>query len=201
MQSSAEAFVAHELLHRTPWIFQSDREYVTWRVELAEDLQVDPFAIVIVGSACTGYSLNPAKEFRKFNQASDIDVAIVSHRHFEDSWRWLRDLKPADLLTGSLEADMFKWHRRNLVFDGTIATDRLLSRLPFGPIWASGLNKASSRLPSQGHAVKGRIYRDFESLRSYHVKNIAGLRRDLQATTTVPTGTKLRLVDAEDAAK
>jgi hypothetical protein len=69
---------------------------------------------------------------------------------------------------------MLRWHRRNLVFDGTIATDQLLGRLPFGPRWSAALGRASNREPTTGRVVKARIYRDFESVRAYQLR---GLRR------------------------
>ena len=44
-----------------------------------------------------------------------------------------------------LERDMFKWHRRNLIFDGAIATEKLLPKLPFASTWMTALGHASSR--------------------------------------------------------
>jgi hypothetical protein len=178
--ASPESFTSHQILDRTPWIFATHREYIEWKTRLATGISVDPFSIIVVGSACTGFSLNPSKDFSRFHAGSDVDVAIVSPRHFDEAWRWLRSLGPLDALpAGSFERDMFAWHRRNLVFDGTIATDRLLDRLPFGPTWASALARSGKGMPINGRAVKARIYRDYESLRAYHVKNVSNLRAGL----------------------
>src|SRR5262249_3647101 len=100
-QSTPESFTSFELLHRQPWIFATAREYTEWRLALAKDLGLDAFAILVVGSACTGYILNPKKNFKKFDDRSDIDVAVISPRHFDESWRWLRNLPPAERLKGS----------------------------------------------------------------------------------------------------
>lgn len=179
---SAEEFVSHYILDRVPWIFPDRRTYVNWKTALAKDIDVDPHSILVVGSSCVGLSLSPAKDFSMFHGDSDIDVAIVSSHHFDIAWRWLRSLGPADSLAMSkFEHEMFKWHRKNLVFDGTIATDQLLARLPFGPQWTSGLSKAATRSPTEGREVKGRIYRDFESLRSYHEKNVKSLAAQVAA--------------------
>jgi hypothetical protein len=166
---------------------------------LAVDLDVDPFMVIVVGSAATGYSLSPHKNFSAFSPRSDIDVAIVSQRHFDDAWRWLRELGPVKLLKrGTLEHDMLNWHRRNLVFDGAIATDKLLSRLPFGPKWASGLGRAGKREPTVGRAIKARIYRDFESLRQYHVSGINDLKIQISSALAATAPTSLPQLDSED---
>jgi hypothetical protein len=166
-------FASRYLLDRVPWLFANRHQYIDWKTSLAEDLEVDPFMLVVVGSAGLGFSLAPYKGFAAFGPLSDIDVAVVSQRHFDEAWRWLRELGTGNLLErDKLERDMFNWHRRNLVFDGAIATEKLLRRLPFGVQWASALGYAGKREPTVGRAVKIRLYRDFESLRTYHVTNI-----------------------------
>ncbi|MFD7079565.1 hypothetical protein [Streptomyces sp. NPDC059918] len=180
-----EAFVNHYVIDRVPWIFNSRRQYVEWKIDLGRDLDVDPFSIVVVGSGCVGVSLSPTKNFSHFHTGSDIDVAIISPRHFDESWRWLRTLTPSESLALTrLEKDMFKWHHKNLIFDGTIAADRLMSKVPFGAQWTTGLARAALREPTEGREVKARIYRDFESLRYYQVKCV----RDLRVESSIPDG-------------
>jgi hypothetical protein len=169
-------FVNHYILDCVPWIFPSRRRYVDWKSQLAEGLEVDPYAILVVGSSCVGLSLAPHKDLRPFHEASDIDVAIVSSHHFDIAWRWLRSIGPIQ----SFKLDpyvrkMFQWHRKNLIFDGAIAAERILNYLPFGAQWTSALSAASAADPVDSRVVKARIYRDFESLRSYHEKNIRDL--------------------------
>lgn len=178
-----EEFVNHYIIDRVPWIFSSRRQYVEWKISLARDLDVDPFSVVVVGSGCVGVSLSPHKDFSHFHNGSDIDVAIVSSRHFDECWRWLRSLTPSESLALTrLEKDMFKWHHKNLIFDGTIATDRILSKIPFGMQWTVALANASLVNPTKGREVKARIYRDFESLRYYQIKCV----RDLRINLTIP---------------
>jgi hypothetical protein len=178
--SPPESFASHQLLDRVPWLFSSRAQYIEWKCELGARLGVDPFSLLLVGSACVGVSLSPLNGLRPFSDASDVDVAVVSAVHFDQAWRWLRDLGPLrSLAAGSFDSEMLKWHRKNLVFDGTIAADRLLGRLPFGPTWSSALGKAARGEPINGRSVKVRIYRDFESLRMYHVKGIEQVRNEL----------------------
>lgn len=44
----------------------------------------------IMGSGNWGFSLNPDKNFRPFNDESDIDTVIISSREFENTWSELR---------------------------------------------------------------------------------------------------------------
>lgn len=175
-------FTSLHILDRVPAIFESREQYAGWRSFLGAELEVDPLCIVVVGSTAVGVSLSPRedKRFLPYHDESDVDVAVISPRHFDEAWRWLRALGPLDALKGRPdEADLLGWHRRSLVFDGTIATDRLLPYLPFGAAWQSALGHAARRAPTLDRDVKARIYRDFESLRDYHRRNIESLRAQI----------------------
>lgn len=175
-----EDFTNHFLLDRTPYIFEDRQQYVDWKSELAKDLSVDPYSLVVVGSSCLGCSLTPGhKLFRPFHSGSDIDVAVVSLWHFDEAWRWLRQPGVRDQFDSKRWQNNFDDHRRGLVFDGAIATDRILSRLPYGPAWARALHLSANRPPTAGHKVKARIYRDFEALRAYQLKNVRNIRHQV----------------------
>ena len=193
---SADDFASRHVLDRVPWLFSDRRQYIDWKTSLAIELELDPYMLLVVGSACLGFSLSPFKRFADFGSRSDIDVAAVSERYFDEAWRWLRELGPEDLLErGTLEQEMFRWHRRNLVFDGAIATEKLLSMLPFGSKWMSALGHAGNREPTLGRKINVRIYRDFESLRKYHVNNIRKLKLELTAEEADASPRSLPLID------
>ena len=81
------------ILDKTPHIFEGDKvKGIEWRERLSEDLGVDSHALSIIGSAALGFSLNPNKNFRYFDENSDIDLSIISHHHFEIGWNYLRNL-------------------------------------------------------------------------------------------------------------
>ncbi|WP_410604881.1 hypothetical protein [Amycolatopsis sp. lyj-90] len=180
IQLSPETFINRHVLDRTPWIFESRTKYAEWKFQLAYDLDVDPLPMSIVGSAGLGFSLSPGKKFSEFHQDSDIDVAIISNRHFEEAWLQLRSLGPLDRLKpGSSEAEVLDWHRGRLIFDGAIATDKILGMLPFGAKWTRAFSRASNREPTTGREINGRIYRDCQSLREYQVNNLRRIRTNL----------------------
>lgn len=185
-------FTSFHILDRVPAIFKSRQQYASWRSQIAEGLGVDPLNLLVVGSTCVGVSLSPSRDkfMRPFHSGSDIDLAVVSDRHFDEAWRWLRNLGPIDTLrqTSKDAADLLQWHKRSLVFDGTIATERLLSHLPFGAEWAAVLGRAGRVPPTENRDVNARIYRDFDSLRAYHEKNVRALRLQVETSALTDEG-------------
>lgn len=67
---------------------------------MCENFNIEENDYLIVGSAKLGFSLSPWKKLRVFNPSddgenpqSDIDVAIISPRLFNDLWKGLKILK------------------------------------------------------------------------------------------------------------
>lgn len=176
----ADQFTSHLVIDRVPWLWSERRDYVDWKTALAEGLSVDPYSLLVVGSAATGVTLNPNKGvFREFSAASDVDVAVVSYYHFEVAWKTLRELGSRGSIPTRAERRGRKQHRGSLVFDGTIATDWFIEFLPFRDEWREAFRSAEGELPEPGHEVKARIYRDLDALREYQVRNIRRLREQV----------------------
>ena len=181
LETQPSLFVSKWILERTPHIFGAggQLDYVQWKMTLSEKIGVDPCAIAIAGTAGVGVSMNPEKSFRGFdagNKPSDIDVALVSGYHFEISWRYLRNLGSARYRFGKKAMASFDDHKSRLIYDGTIATDKILEFLPFGAEWAEALSHMSTIPPTVDRDIKVRIYRDFDCLRGYHVRNVKFLK-------------------------
>lgn len=172
------AFTSIHILDRLPHVFSSRDQYIAWKTVLGRELNVDPLCITVVGSGAVGFSLSPREEkrYRAFHPESDIDVAVISPMHFDEAWRNLRAMGTV----GERELrGYWRRHREALIFDGTIATDAVLSHLTFGAKWTAALGRAAKRNPTKDRDVKARIYRDFESLREYQRKGVDRLRADL----------------------
>ncbi|TFB66180.1 hypothetical protein [Cryobacterium sp. Hz9] len=179
LDHTPEDYVSHHVIDRVPAIFSDRQSYIDWKKSIAEGLQVDPYGVILVGSACTGFSLSPQKNFREFNARSDLDVAVISDRHFDEAWRYLRDLGSDVHKLPLASKRAVNSHRSGHVFDGVIATDQFVQYLPFGKTWVPVLERATISRPADGRQVKVRLYRDLFALRSYQRRGVEEARTRL----------------------
>ena len=169
--------VSKWVLERVPHIFDGDiLAYIRWKEGLAKGLAVDSRAIIITGSAGCGFSLNPNKNFRDFDEESDVDVALVSQYYFDISWRRLQTLGATLYRLTQKQKASVKDHKERLVYWGTIATDRILPILPFAKQWVAATETFGHESPINSRDIKVRVYRDFESLRAYQTNGFYELR-------------------------
>lgn len=177
INSPADLITSMWILNRIPYPFAGDaKRYELWRRKLSSLVDVDPSEIVIIGSGAFGISLNPNKNYRSFDDSSDIDVAIISEYYFNTSWRYLRSMGTEIYSMKPAAKQSVRDHVKKYIYWGTIATDKLLPYLPFGKKWLAALDEMSKEEPTKGRTIKARIYKDFESLRAYQVNNIKNLQ-------------------------
>ncbi len=171
------------VLDRIPFVFNEDRiAFLKWKEELAERLEIDPKSMVLIGSGSCGFSLNPFKDYREYNDKSDIDIAVISELYFDIAWRTLRNLgtKRFDL-TPKQKLSLIE-HVDRLIYWGTIATDKLLELFPFGLEWTEHLLEMSKKEPANDRTINIRLYKDYDALRAYQVNNLEKLRLKLFET-------------------
>lgn len=161
-------FVTARLFDGTPAVWPHELSYVQWRHRVATALGVDPMAVQLVGSARLGYSMNPRKNFRKFHEGSDLDIAVISPELFDRAWGELREI---------IEDKSFsrkKNYLRKLVFEECIALDIVLPRLSFGERWSRSRDLFVQDLGStfRNCEVNYRLYRNHGSLRNYQVRSV-----------------------------
>lgn len=189
-------FVSHYLFESVPFIFaESLAGWISWKTQLGDMIEVDPRNIVLTGSAALGFSLSPGKDFRKFGKTSDIDCGIISPHHFDLSWRYLRQRRTDWLILPRPIKDAIASHMKNYVFSGAIATDRILSLLPFGAEWQAALNTMSSIDPTVGREVKLRIYKDFDALRGYQMVGLREAKARILDTTKADDDSEISTED------
>lgn len=165
------------IIDRVPYPFAGDAQrYANWRKKLSALVEVDLSEIIITGSGAFGISLNPNKNYRAFDESSDIDVAIVSEYFFNTSWRYLRNMGTEIHSMPPAAKQSIRDHVQKYIYWGTIATDKILPYLPFGKKWIGALDEMAKEEPTKGRIIKARIYKDFESLRAYQVNNLKNLR-------------------------
>lgn len=177
---SSDNFLNKYLFDRIPHIFQSDRNaFVHWKAKLGQMLEIDPAAILFVGTACIGYSLNPQKNLRQFGAESDVDIAIVSNYHFLIAWRYLRANYRTNSTLPEFQKIAWREHQTNYIYWGTIATDKLLGIFPFGPLWRKAISEMQKEATTVGRTINLRIYNDFDSLRSYQRLGVETIKNEL----------------------
>lgn len=170
-----ETFAMRRIFGSVPLIFQNANDCFDWKIRLAQKINVDPCSIFLIGSACTGISLNPSKNYKSFDSKSDIDVAVVSGYHFEVGWRALREIGSSLYKMTPAEKSAIDEHRLEYLYWGMIATDKILSYLPFGRDWILALTDLAKEPPVLNREIKIRLYRDSYSLTSYHHNNLRNL--------------------------
>jgi hypothetical protein len=165
------------LIDRTPYIFENNRnDYLQWKESLGEKLGIDSNALSIVGSAKLGFSLNPNKNYKNFDNDSDVDVAVISNHYFDLSWHFLRNIGTQLYTLEQLQKYSVQDHRQRLIYWGTIATDRILGILPFSKLWLKAVSEMATISPTFSRNINMRIYMDYESLKAYQVNNLVNLR-------------------------
>ena len=167
------------IINRIPHIFNQDlRAYAVWRHLLAKELGVDASALLITGSAAFGVSLNPYKNYRYFDDSSDIDVAVISDYHFMEAWRTLRNIGTELHGMSPKVKQSVTDHVQRYIYWGTIATDKLLPLFSFGKKWSNGLETISKMAPTISRKINVRVYKDLDSLRAYQVNNLTKLKTE-----------------------
>lgn len=168
------------VLNKLPVLFNGDIEsYIHWKEELSKGIQVDSQAILFTGSSCNGFSFSPYKNFKDFDEDSDIDIAIISEYFFDTCWFEIRNYgtKYHDLTKPQQKS--FEDHRTRLIYWGTIATDKLLPIFSFSKEWIVALEKMAKIAPTENRTINIRIYKNFESLREYYIDCFKKLQRNL----------------------
>jgi hypothetical protein len=175
-----EELVNELLFEQVPFVFDSHWEiYRSWRYQLSTAINVDPCEIVVIGSAAVGLSLSPIKPLKTFDETSDVDVAIVSDYFFSEAWHHLRTVDLAlDPLTPAQRVAVIE-HQKRYVYWGCIATDRILSVLPFSRVWLAARAGLAAVEPTIGRVINFRVYKDFRALRTYQLIGLKRLRTAL----------------------
>ena len=93
LEKPPEILVSSWMIERVPHVFENKSDlYINWKHILSEKIDVDSASIRFTGSSSLGLSLNPYKNYKLFDDKSDIDVAVISDYYFDVAWHFLRNL-------------------------------------------------------------------------------------------------------------
>jgi hypothetical protein len=162
---------------------------------LVSDLGLNLSNILVVGSARTGFSLNPHKFPRQFSDTSDIDILIVDEDLFDEIWTTLlRWNYPRRLVKLGRTDNEWIYQRRKDIYWGWFEPDRIRFEgisLPdaLWPIrdlstrWFNafrGLSQYSEHAELARREVSGRLYRTWNHAYLYHEEGLRLLKPIVQ---------------------
>lgn len=170
-QMDSSMFATKWYFDTMPFVFEGDEKaYISWRHLISAEIDIDPSDILLTGSASLGISLNPYKNFKAFDNQSDIDICIFSEYYFSIAWRELSSKTMVNLSYPMQTA--IKKHKDTYIYWGTVATDKILPLLSFGAKWGRIIPKLSKFEAIGDHDVHFRIYKDRLSFRRYLLQSI-----------------------------
>ncbi len=174
-------FYKKYLLRSDNWYFEKILNYDEkdvihavddFRMIVSDSLNLAFNNVMMVGSAKTGMSIAPKKLFKEFvnegNDASDIDIAIVSPWLFEYYWKLFR--KSYDVTN--------ERHYRYItraIYRGYISDMNLLNIKECSQDWKNRSRETTNKLRRNmyfKHEIHYRIYRDWSDMEEYHLQSI-----------------------------
>jgi hypothetical protein len=128
--------------------------------------------LFIVGSAKLGFSIAPPKRWKRFDDTSDIDVAIINHELYQAVWHEVHDYQ----LSGAYWPDRRQFEKNFL--RGWIRPDLLPSSpmLPFTARWWEFFRSLKSEQLAGPYKIAGALYHDIQFLVKYQASAVARCR-------------------------
>ena len=175
-----DSLVEELLFSGIPAVFEgSPSRFNQMKRTIANKLDIDLDSVTVVGSARTGFSLDPQRFPSEFNDRSDIDVVVVSDYLFDVSW--------IDILTGrnrgarnSAVRHFLRQHRtEGYIYNGYIRPERIIPALTIGTLWFDSFQELPKQTRVLGHEFHGRLYRTWAHARYYHKRSLVSVRNKL----------------------
>ena len=169
-----EFFISGEV-----WIFKNIfgeqwfEQYDRFKKYVAQKLDVHYNNIGIAGSAKLGFSLNPKKNYKVFNDDSDLDIIVVSQKLFNEFWeQYLYD--SYNPTTGINKKNVVSFY----IFRKYIALDCFRNNEYYNN-WikkTNGFEKDIQVLFKIENEVHYRIFESWDSVKMYYISSINRLK-------------------------
>jgi hypothetical protein len=165
--------VDQHLIIGLPYVFQNDPAlYTAMQNALAAQLRTPIADISIIGSARTGFSLDPDKFGASFSAASDIDTIIVNSSMFDVAWQQLYMTGRKRLATIPRVQTAFREHRTNNVFYGYIEPAKLPGIVTLAQHWFQTFMKLPNIKGLANREISGRLYRTWDHVRAHQLYSL-----------------------------
>lgn len=145
-------------------------KYDSFKLFISKKLGVHYNDIAIAGSAKLGFSINPAKNFKEFDESSDIDIIIISQKYFYMFWDSYRRDSYASIKTKiDFNLVCFSIFRKYLTLDGFDLTNAEYAS------WlkkTQGFEKDIQLRYGIENEIHYRIFESWDAARDYYMLSI-----------------------------
>lgn len=123
-----------------------------------------------------------SSKLKPFDEASDLDIALISSYYFETAWRDLREASQPTLdeIPGGLRSNLR--YQKMKLFDGAIVATKMMPFLSFSKEWLGASIRVEQKLSIElGREVDVNIwlYKDYWSLRNYISGSVVKCRGEI----------------------
>lgn len=153
---------------------EAPRIYHEIKMAASDSLDVPVKNVAIVGSAKTGYSLTPGRNYSPFNDKSDLDLVLVSDSLFRELWEC--QLNFVNSATGQQYATVAKNIFKHFI---SIKAEEIQGdQIEYFAEWISRVDKLRQtlqlnfKLPTE---VNYRVYDAWKYVEQYHVAGLNAL--------------------------
>ena len=191
--SEKDFYIKHILKSRN-WYFShyknlEGEEFVDeidkFREIVSSTLKVGFLSVKIVGSAKLGFSLSPKHVLKPFEispqaeNTSDIDIAIISVKMFEELWDKIRRTK-----------EMYRPYNKAYYMDTAksiykgFINEHIMHKFPgLEQWWQKTISPTTQKLQDKmsiEHPITYRIYRSWEDIEEYQIHSIYKSKKELE---------------------
>ena len=155
--------------------------YDQFKIFISKKLEVHYNDIAIAGSAKLGFSLNPTKNFRLFNEESDIDIIVISRKYFYLFWDSYRRDSYAEVRTPNFNKVCFGIFRKYIIFDGFKKNN--LDYLK----WLKKTQGFEKNLQLEfeiENSIHYRIFESWDAAKDYYIASIVKSKKIIQVELT-----------------
>ncbi|MFI5754488.1 hypothetical protein [Streptomyces sp. NPDC051569] len=152
-------------------------QHAELRERVAAELDVHPNRdVYTVGSAKLGFSIKPSRRYGRFNDESDIDVAVVSPDLYSRIWRETRAFIESKEPWATKKSDEFK--KQHLA--GRVSPKNIPKASPLIPtatrLWDIGRRLQNERVAGP-YQITFAIWFDMEVLENYQANTVADCQK------------------------
>ena len=163
-----------------PYCFSDNIQlYKRFRLRVCDKLSIHQQDFAIVGSAKTGFSLNPDNFGAPFNSSSDIDIVLISHDMFEKVWFDLLEYRK----NTKFRLSPFHKHRfnemQNILFYGLIRMDKISNDFSFAKEWWEYFNELSTDKKYGPRRIRAAIFKSWKHASYYYEYGIKKLKEKI----------------------